>query len=165
MKANRSHASFIENLKRQMKHLRRMKPDEVHVFTINANYGRYQIIIGPGKGHQRRNLEINGNIHHLFISPKNITPNPSSAQIHGNLKDTVILRDLNVHLVDPCGDGKKLSMKKCDSHPRELINLAGKRGKTLLSKVELNGRLSRVAYRIIQDDILRSLRKEGGKSA
>jgi len=160
MKYDRSHASFIENLTWQMKSLKRMKPGDVHVFTINATYGRYQIVIGPLMDNHCRSVEINGEIHHLFVSPKSISPNPSKRQVRSNLKNTVIMNELLIHLRDPLGDGKHLSIKQSDAHPREYINLAGKKGQILLNKVESSGRLTSAAYKIIQEDILRSLRKE-----
>ena len=101
MKRHRSHASFIENLRQKIRSLRKMKPEDIHVFTIDASYGRYQIVIGPLEKNHRRSLEIDGNIHHLFISPKAISPNPSKNQIRTNLKNTIIMRDLSVHLFDP----------------------------------------------------------------
>jgi len=163
MKRLRSHSSFIENLRRQMKSLKKMGREDVHVFSIDAQFGHYQIVIGPQLGHKKRRLEIDGKIHHLFVSPKAISANPSRRQIRANLKNTVIVRDLSVHLCDPCGDGNSLLINKSDAQPREYINLAGKNGESLVEKIEANGRLSRAAYRIIQKDILHSLKKEERK--
>ncbi len=160
MKHRRSHASFIENLRRKVRSLKKLKPNDVYVFTVNANYGHYQITIGPMNSHHERNLEIEGEIHHLFVSPHLITPNPTKEQVGSNLKDMVIMRDLEIHLVDPAGDGKHLASRGSDAHPRECINLAGKNGELLMRHVESSGRLPKAAYRIIQRDILHSLKQE-----
>jgi len=160
MKNRLSHASFIENLRRKVRSLRNLRPNDVHVFTINANYGHYQIIVGPMRKNHMRDLEIKGEIHHVFVSSNSITPNPSKKQINGNLKDTVIMRNLEVHLHDPKGDGKSLEMKDCDSHPQEYINMAGKNGESLVRDLQSSGRLSKAAYGIIQSDILHALKEK-----
>lgn len=160
MRNRRSHASFVENLRRKVRSLKKMRSGDVHVFTINANYGNYQIVIGPAKGHNHRNLEITGEIHHLFVSPDSIRPNPSKHQIYKNLKDTIIMRNLEVHLMDPIGDGRHLMMKDSEAHPREYINLAGRNGELLMRHMESGRRLTQAAYKIIQKDILRALEDE-----
>lgn len=160
MKNRRSHASFIENLRRKVRSLKGLKPHDVHVLTVNANYGHYQIVVGPRRKNRERDLEIRGEIHHLFVSPHSIRPNPSRHQINDNLKGTVIVRDLEVRLHDPKGDGKNLMMKDCEAHPREYINLAGKKGDMLMHDLESGNKLSMAAYRIIQEDILHSLKEE-----
>lgn len=163
---------FIKQLRHVVRSLKRMKPGEVHVLSINANYGHYQVVIGPkqqgekaAKGMESRPIEINGEIHHLFISPHAVRVYPSKGQILHNLRDTVIMRDLEIHLHDPMGDGRHLAMmEKGDNgiHARECINLAGNEGEKLLEKAEHDTHLSMAAYRIIQRDILRALteRKE-----
>ena len=158
MKKKRSHAAFVENLRRQVRSLKKMKPNDVHVFTIDANYGHYQIVIGPSKKNHERDLEITGEIHQLFVSPDSIRPNPSKHQVHDNLKDTVIMRDLEIHLHDPKGDGKSLKMADSDAHAKECINLAGKNGELLMHQP--NRKLSMAAYKIVQKDILHALEEE-----
>lgn len=160
MKNRGKHASFIRNLRRKVRSLKRLKPHDVYVFTINANYGHYQIMVGPMNNRHERNLEITGEIHHLFVSPHSISANPTRDQVEGNLKNTVIMRDLEVRLMDPRGDGRHLKTMGSGAHPREYINLAGKNGELLMTHLEGSGRLSRAAYRIIQEDILRALKKE-----
>jgi hypothetical protein len=160
MKNKRSHASFVENLRHKVRSLKKLRPQDVHVFTIDANYGHYQIVIGPKKGHNQRDVEITGEIHHLFVSPYSITANPTRHEIYENMKNTIIMRNLEIHLHDPKGDGKNLLMKDCKAHPREYINLAGKNGLLLMKHIEGSRRLSHAAYKIIQEDILRSLKKE-----
>lgn len=160
MKNRKMHASFVDNLRRKVRSLKNMKPEDVHVFTINASYGHYQVIIGPKKGHNQRDVRIEGEIHHLFVSPHSINANPSKHEIYENMKNTIIMRDLEVHLHDPKGDGKSLEMKTCDAHPKEYINLAGKNGELLMKHIDGSRKLSLAAYRIIQEDILHALKKE-----
>ena len=93
MKRRQSHAAFLAQLKRTVSSLNEMKPEDMHVLTVHANYGNYEIVIGPeipeGEGSRRhRELEINGEIHHLFISEGEITPNPSHEQIHDTVSYT-----------------------------------------------------------------------------
>jgi hypothetical protein len=154
------HESFVKNLRKKVKSLKRMKPGEVHVFTINANYGRYKIIVGPMKPDKNCPVEIDGEVHHLFVSPKKISPNPSQKQIRQNLRHTVIMRDLSVHINDPSGSGKQPSMTEGSAKPRECINLAGKEGEKIIRKAQSHGKLSLAAYNIIQKDIIHSLKEE-----
>lgn len=144
-----------------------MKPEDMHVLTVHANYGNYEIVIGPempeDKGGKRhRELEINGEVHHLFISEDAITPNPSNEQIHDKLKDTVIMQDLSVHLRDANGDGQHAignNGSKRGVMPRGMINMAGHRGEELVHEIEENGELDDMTYQIIQEDILHALEK------
>ena len=50
MNKRATHASFVSDLKKKMRSLKKMKEGDVHVFTINANYGRYKIIKALGTG-------------------------------------------------------------------------------------------------------------------
>ncbi|MBT3181727.1 MAG: hypothetical protein HN337_04365 [Deltaproteobacteria bacterium] len=163
MKKRKAHLPFIDQLRHAIKSLKKMKPGEVHVLSINANYGHYQIVIGPEESSDHnRSIEINGEIHHLFVTPKNISAQPSKRQVEQNLKNTVIMRNLMIHLRDPKGDGKHLIiMSKNDNglHPRECINLAGNDGERLMNELEHKSSYSLAAYRIIQKDILSALKK------
>ncbi|MFH1874143.1 MAG: hypothetical protein ABH859_03035 [Pseudomonadota bacterium] len=156
-KSNKRH--FIEQLKKQIEDLGALKTGEIHVITVNANYGRYKLVVGPIKDQQNYPIEIDGEIHHLFVSPKAITPNPSKKEVQENLKHSVIMKDLEVHLNDPNGDGHSLRHSRCKVEPKEYINFAGQAGKEMLNSINSHGRLSNAAYRIIQDDIIRSMKK------
>lgn len=160
----RRRAPFIEELRHAMKSVRLMRPGEVHVVSVNASYGHYQIIFkpAPGKGSHERPIEINGEIHHLFLSSNKLAPQPSRMQMLGNLKDTVIMRNLNVHIMDPKGDGRHISVPENASgmHALEYINLAGREGNALVDRAEHSRKYSLAAYRIIQRDILKALRKK-----
>lgn len=168
MKKKRSHASFLEQLKQVVSELKEMKPNEMHVITVHANYGNYELVIGPeNEGvtneEHHRSVEINGEIHHLFISPNSISPNPSQEQIHEKLKHTVIMQDLSIHLKDKDGDGEHAISHNGSAQgvmPRGLINMAGKEGEDMIHKVEESGELNDITYRIIQEDILHALKKE-----
>lgn len=158
--------SFLEKLI-EIVHLNPDLPqNEVHVFNVHASYGHYQIMIGPAskilqnkKGHPQRHLEINGAMHHLFVTKNHVAPHPTHYQIHNNLKGCIILRDLSVHIKDPTGFGKKL-MPEIKQHAvecREKINLAGQEGDKFLKRMELTGRLAKDTYKIVQEDILNAL--------
>ena len=162
--SRKSHRPFFERLKQLVKDLKHMKHDEIHVISINANFGHYQILIGAEcrQGEVlERPIEINGEIHHLFLSEEEIRTQPSRKQLMENLKDTVIMRNLHIHFKDPKGDGRHLQLTGGNGiHPSEYINLAGKRGQRLLNNASSNVRMSLEAYRIIQQDILKSLKKK-----
>lgn len=174
MKKSVSHGPFLEELKKTIQSLKNMKPGEVHVLSINANYGHYQIIIGPeqegvrrSKSAHSRPIEINGEIHHVFVSPHAIRVHPSKRQMIDNLKDTVIMRDIKIHIVDPMGDGKHMNAAKQEIdevNARECINLAGARGEKLQKETEHSRKLAMAAYKIAQEDILKSLKNEREES-
>lgn len=130
---------------------------EVKVFDVHASYGHYQIMIG-GK-HHPNSLEINGAMHHLFVTKSKVTPHPSHHQIQGNLKGVIVLRDLTIHLDDPTGSGKKLApnSKQGTICAKEKINMAGPEGEQILKRMELTGKLAKETYKIIQEDILNAL--------
>jgi hypothetical protein len=165
MKRRGAERPFLGELRELVSRLRKMKPGESHVFSINASYGHYQLVVGPGpKGGrmEMRPIEINGEIHHLFVTPRSISALPSRAQVEENLKDTVIVRGLSIHLCDPKGDGRHLAPGNGAGngiHAREYINLAGSSGEKLIDDVERSDDLSLEAYRIVQEDILRALRE------
>ncbi len=167
MKRRKAHAAFIEQLQESISSLKHMKPDEMHVITVHANYGNYEIVIGPElknapEGKHLRPIEINGEIHHLFISPEAIAPNPSKRQVDDKLKHTVIMQDLSVHLRDAKGDGRHASGRNGSGAgvlPRGMINMAGAEGEALLDKVAASNKLNDITYKIIQNDILQALHK------
>lgn len=165
MKRKRAHERFLDQLKEAIGSLKQMRPGEVHVLSINANYGRYQIVIGPEeeRGAARRAggrpIEINGEIHHLFVSPRTVRIHPSRRQVEHNMKDTVIMRDLSIHLVDPRGDGLHLDDNgKGSLRARECINLAGDEGQRIIEESAHDDHVMMAAYRIVQQDILRALK-------
>jgi hypothetical protein len=164
---NKKRLTFIEELRNKIRALKKMRPSDVHVISVNASFGHYQIIIGPeshsGPHHVRlRPIEINGEIHHLFLSPSNIGPQPSREQMRHNMRNTVIMRHLNIHLSDPTGDGKHLHMPKHENgmHAGHYINLAGDKGRKMLDEAEHSRRYALAAYRIVQKDILDSLKDQ-----
>lgn len=151
--------------------LKNMKPGETHILNVNANYGSYQIMIGPNKraesDEDERSIEIDGEIHHLFVTPDEVRTHPSKGQVKENLKDTVIMRGLHVHLRDPMGDGKHLANDETGDnglHAKEYINLAGNAGEEIIENVENDDEISHDTYRIIQDDIIKALKENKRKS-
>ena len=157
MKNNGLHVMFIKKLKQKIRELRHMKQGEIHVLTVNANYGRYKIVVGPIKDQNHIPVERDGEIHHLFISNNDITPNPTKEEINSNLKHTVMMKDLMVHINDPSGDGYNLGLGRSGVKPRECINFAGKKGDEMVRNINLHGMLSKATYKIIQEDILKSI--------
>lgn len=156
MKKKKSNAQLLQILRNTVPMLKHMKSHETHIVHIKANYGTYQLVIGP------KQIEINGKIHHLFLSDDEITANPSNEQVKQHLKDIIIMRDLEIHLVDEHGDGKMIrtSDKALNGiEARELINLAGDKGRIMIREAQSSGRLPRETYDIIEADILHALEK------
>ncbi|MBU4484412.1 hypothetical protein KKA47_03215 [bacterium] len=169
-KKNMEKRSFLKMLMESNLSLKKMAPNEIHIFNINANYGHYQISIGPeysanelrklGLPKRSRPIEINGEMHHLFVSQSGVNPIPSKEQVDSNLKNTVILKDLIIHIQDKKGDGSSISIQKMNFdgvRPRNNINLAGEEGTKLIEKIQRSGTLNKEAYKIIQEDILKSV--------
>lgn len=160
-------ASFLEKLADRVRLDPNLPPNEVHVFNVHAAYGHYQVIIGPASKvmHRKkeailhRPLEINGAMHHLFVTKNHVTPHPSHRQVHNNLRGCIILRDLTVHLKDPTGGGHKVekAVQKYAVECREKINLAGQEGDKILKRMEWTGKLAKDTYKIVQEDILNAL--------
>ena len=162
---NKEMISFLEQLLERVKLSPNLPPNEVHVFNVHASYGHYQVIIGPAEkilncgDRATHSVEINGALHHLFITKNHVAPHPTQHQIHNNLKGCVILRDLALHIKDPTGTGRKvMAANKHDSIlAREKINLAGMDGEKFIMRMENSGRLAKDTYKIVQEDILNAL--------
>jgi hypothetical protein len=168
MKKKAKSKTFLKELRSLVSALKDMKPGETHVLSVDANYGRYQIVIGPGKKAKddERPIEIEGEIHHLFVSPDKVRTHPSKEQVFENLKDTVIMRGLQVHLEDPMGDGMHLKNgSKMDNglRAKEYINLAGSVGERIIENFRTSDEISHDTYRIIQDDVLKALKNNRNK--
>lgn len=159
--------SFLKVLMEYDPSLKKMRPKEIRVFNVNANYGTYQVKIGPEhspltcrqlktKTHSRP-IEIHGELHHLFIeNGHNVSAMPSHDAIDNNLKGTVIIKGLTVHLRDENGNGAAIGDIMNAVHAveaRERINLAGENGEKAVSSLEQTGKLAKETYRIIQSDI------------
>lgn len=161
---------FLKELQTLVGALKKMKPGETHVLNVNASYGHYQIVIGPGKKSRARGderpIEIDGEIHHLFVTPEEIRAHPSRGQMMANLRDTVIMRGLHIHLMDPMGDGEHLSKGEGNNglHAKEYINLAGDAGEEIIERVEKSDEISFDMYRIVQQDIIKALKENKRKS-
>jgi hypothetical protein len=167
IKTWRHRKAFIDQLRDAVSSLKEMKPGAVHILSVNARYGRYQIEIGPEKegGPPRkrhgRSIEITGEIHHLFVSESAVRANPSRKQLRDNMRDTVIMKDLAIHVVDPDGRGDHLARQAQNSvQARECINLAGDDGADMIEEAKSGKRITMEAYRIAQEDILRALEEK-----
>lgn len=159
--------SFLKILMAYDPSLKKMRPKEIRVFNVNANYGTYQVKIGPehspltcrqnGTRPHSRPIEIHGELHHLFIENGNsVSAIPSHEAIDNNLKGTVIIKGLTVHLKDENGNGLDVTdapdaLTAIES--RERINLAGENGEKAVIRLEQTGKLAKETYRIIQHDI------------
>lgn len=154
------HVSFIERLINQNQAIKRLKPHDVMIFNVNGNLGYYQIKIGPLEtATNTRPIEINGQIHHLFLSKNHIEPLPTQEEVRNNLKGLVIMRDISIHLVDEDGAGFKVKIERHEldgAHAKNLINLGGKSGEEMLHELEESGRLAEETYHIVQEDILKA---------
>lgn len=164
IKSRKELISFLEKLIQRIRLSPNLPPNEVHVFNVHAAYGHYQIIIGPAEKIQKsknpkRPVEINGNMHHLFVTKNHVSAHPSHKQIHDNLKGCIVMRDLTLHLIDPTGSGHKLDgkTKVGGITAREKINLAGDEGNRFLNRMLHTGKLAKDTYKIVQEDILNAL--------
>lgn len=154
-------SKFSSLLMKNEKRLGHPKPREVVIFNVHGNYGDYQIKVGPEDRRHRRSVEINGKIHHLFITKQHVAPLPTHDEVKKNMRGTIIMNEVTVHLFDEKGDGHAVKIEREDfdgAHARENINLAGKLGEETLYKFEKTGRLANETYHIVQDDILKSLK-------
>ena len=163
MKNLRKNKKFLKELQKVISNLKAFKANAPHTLSINANYGHYQILIEPNGDKRSRNssIEITGEIHHLFLTPGHLAPNPPREQMKQNLKNTVIARGLHLHLLDPVGDGEHLAPQREGNgiEAREFINLAGEEGEKMIQDACNDRRLSLEAYRIVQQDILKALKQ------
>lgn len=151
---------FLDNLKKREGMLRRLKKRELAIFNVMGRYGAYQIKIGPEDSSHHRPIEINGHIHHLFVKGHGVGPMPTKEDIDHNLKGTVIMNDVTVHIFDRNGDGRKVAIGRAGddgAHAKRSINLAGSEGERMLNEMESSGELANKAYLIVQDDILKSI--------
>jgi len=173
--AEKSNAEFIKKIIKHCKRLRELNPDEVFIFNIIACHGSYQIKVGPEyskneckklglKAHSRP-VEINGTMHNLFIHSNNISPTPNHEAAKNNYKGSIIMKDVNIRIIDKQGKATKVKVEKCDRDgvwARRCINLAGDRGDKIMNKLTNSGKLIIETYLIVQDDILRAIEKKYG---
>lgn len=166
-----SHDSFIRKLAKSAVELKKLKNREVRIFNVIANFGSYQVIVGPEyskeeceklhvKIHSRR-LEINGYMHHLFVNSRGVSALPDEDEISSNLRGSVIMKDIVIHIVDQDGCGSRVLIERLDRdgvQDKRRINLAGENGDSMIKKYKMSGRLDNDAYRIIQEDILKALK-------
>lgn len=169
--ADKARMSFMRLLLKHCGDLKKIKPRQMCIFNVIANHGSYQVVIGPEysakecenmgiKAHSRK-ISIHGSLHHLFVTTKRVRPAPEHEDIRTNLRGSVIMKDISVHITDPDGEGEKVRMEKPyrnDLLAKRNINLAGERGKMMLRTYNESGFLIREAYKIIQEDILKAIK-------
>lgn len=161
MKKHKELGKFVARLKKVMSEIKCMKPNEVHVLSVNANHGHYQIIVGLNKK-DPSSVEIDGEIHHLFVTHRAARLHPSKTQMLHNMRGSVVMRDLKIHIFDPLGDGCHVSSDSGNEtvRAREYINFAGSEGTALISSISRCKWLAKAAYRIAQEDILEALKSK-----
>lgn len=156
--------SFVEEIIMRNKALKKLKPNDVTIFNVKGNFGSYQIkICAVDEKFHSRPVEINGEIHHLFVTKDVIAPLPTHDEINHNMRGTVIMKDITIHLFDEKGDGIAVRLEQSNgngngAHARKLINLAGEKGVEFLNNMETTGRLANDTYHIVQEDILKSFK-------
>jgi hypothetical protein len=153
--------NFIYRLTREHKDIKRLKPHEILIFNVSGTYGNYQVKIGPKDGEGSRPIEINGMVHHLFINERHVEPVPTQDEIKNNLKGTVIMNEVSIHMIDSKGEGKSIVLsrqKAYSARARKFINLAGENGDKMIFDFESNHQLVDETYRIVQEDILKNIR-------
>ncbi len=148
---------LVQLLKKER--ISRLRPDEVVIFNVQGSYGNYQVKVGAlNKEDNTRPIEINGNVHHLFISKEHVRPIPSHEDVKHNMRGTIIMNDINIELFDSSGHGMNVIIepqKPHKLHPSRYINLAGDSGERYLNEFESSQKMADETYRIIQEDILK----------
>jgi hypothetical protein len=158
---------FIKKLLKYCFSFGRLRPKEVYIFNVIANHGSYQVTIGAEyspaecKKHRlaphSRKIEIRGTMHNLFVNPKSVSPSPLHEDIKTNLRGTVIMKDVTIHIVDR----ERMNAKdRCDSYhirAERKVNLAGLAGEKMVEDMKLTNRLAIETYRIVQEDIIEAL--------
>lgn len=162
--------AFIKLLLKYRAELKRLRPRDICVFNVIANYGSYQIIVGPEysdaeckrlnvKPHSR-SIVINGSMHHLFVNPRHVSALPDHEDVRSNLRGSVIMKDIVIHILDQDGRGSSVKITRIGQdgvHAKQNINLAGEKGIPMIENYMSSGRLAIETYKIIQRDILKAL--------
>lgn len=170
--------NFINKLIKHCIQLKKLKPRQVCIFNVFTKHGNYQVYIGPEcvgteckkmhvKPHSRK-LEINGSMYHLFVNPKHISADPQQEDLRSNLRGSVIMRDIAIHIVDQDGSGAHIQIEDVQSSSMieegHKINLAGEKGDHMLERFRSSGKLMKETYKIIQEDILEAIKENLAKS-
>lgn len=151
---------FLTDLRKRERVLQHLKKKEVTIFNVSGRYGFYQVKIGPERQDRHRPIEINGRIHHLFLNYRGVEPMPTKDEVDHNLRGTIIMKDVTIHLFDKDGDGHAVTIEHIETdgaHARQSINLAGENGEKIMHDLEITGKLANETYHIVQEDILKSL--------
>jgi len=173
----RQEMGFVERLISSCLKSKQLEERGIYIFNVIAKYGSYQVIIGPeytkeearklGLMPHTRKLTINGSIYNLFINKDKVSAIPDEREISKDLNGSIIMRNIHVHIVDPDGKGKEAMGMKNDRSKviaHQKINLAGEDGRELLVRYQSTGRLFSEIYKIVQEDIIRSMETGGSKT-
>ncbi|MBI4237432.1 MAG: hypothetical protein HY696_03305 [Deltaproteobacteria bacterium] len=168
-----SQRPFLLELQRILPELKRLHAEAETTIYLDANFGHYRVRIGPvgptepngdtTATPQRRPIEIDATLDHLYVEGVEVSPLPTRHAIDQHLKTTVILHGVQIHIHDPDGAGYTISLTP--PHAPELrvthtINLAGDDGTRRLNNLQQTGDLARKAYGIVQRDLLQTLKRE-----
>ena len=164
--------TFLARLRRVIPTLRSLGPQESKTFDVQAQFGEYHITIGPeySATHCRqlhvplhsRPIQVEGEIDHLFLEPDQVCAFPSRELVNQQLRTTVVINGVRVHIFDLHGDGASYRANPTPASRveiRQAINLAGPEGEDRLVNYQRSGALTRETYRIIQEDVLKLLRQ------
>lgn len=163
---------FIRKIVRHCLQIKRLRANEIFIFNVIAKHGSYQIIIGPEQSALKsksitsdphaRKVEIAGTMHHLFVNPQTISPSPSQEDIRTNLKGSIIMKEVVIHIIDQQGKTSTVKIEKFKQNSFESkkhIDLYGGKSRDLLSKLKSSGKLESNTYEIIQEDILSAIKE------
>lgn len=163
--------TFFTRLRKVAPNVNRLMPKESMTLKVRGTYGTYELIIGPEYSYSEckraklrphsRPMSLQGDLHHLYMEDERILPHPPRRAVANRLKATVIINGVKVQIMDADGDGTLVDLEPIHPesvHIAQAINLAGEYGMARLVETQRDGQLTQAAYRIIQDDIVASLR-------
>jgi len=172
-KASTEKIDFMKKLIEMCMAAKGLRPNEIYIFNVFAKHGCYQIMIGPEyparqckerhlAPHSRR-LEINGSLYNLFVSPKEISATPKHEDVKMNLRGSVIMKNVLIHIVEKSGDGAEVEIRHHEMkniQVRRRLKFINHEGEDLVKKHKASGQLAKETYRIIREDILSALTKK-----
>lgn len=146
---NRNNSSLEAEI---LNHFKSLDPNQRHVINVSARYGEYQIIVEPNASSQ--SVKVSGHIHHMYLTPANVSAYPTAEEVQNNLQHTVIARDISIDVELP-------NKSNAEVKTAEYINLAGDEGSKIMQRTQKS--LPQKAEEIMEDDIIRAL--DGGEES
>ena len=158
--------AFVEELVKRQSEGHEIGQRDVMVFNVNGEFGHYSVKIGPettsrknGRKCVKRAIEIDGEVHHLFITKGHASPFPEEDEVNHNMKHTLIVKGIRVHFTSlDCGRAKlKIETEKRSSFvPSEKINLAGEEGDKMMELLDKSSDIIHETMMIVKEDILKN---------